>query len=99
MNISNKSEQKSSCKRSLLCGLLYRIDDKDGGCDDHADNDGGNSEDEIDADERWKKRVVIGIDAASAGVDGNDNVVVTMTDNNKGDEIKNTGDGGGEMLR
>lgn len=89
MNISNKSKQKSSCKRSLLCGLLYRIDDKDG----------GNSEDEIDADERWKKRVVIGIDAAGAGVDGNDNVVVTMTDNNKGDEIKNTGDGGGEMLR
>lgn len=32
-----------------------------------------NSEDEIDADERLKKRVVIGVDAAGAGVDGNDN--------------------------
>lgn len=78
MNISNKSEQKSSCKTFLLCGLLYRIDDKDGGCGDHADNDGGNSEDEIDADERWKKWVVIAIDAAGAGVDGNDNVVVMI---------------------
>lgn len=78
MNISNKSEQKSSCKISLLCGLLYRIDDKNGGYDDHADNDGGNSEDEIDADERRWTRVVIGVDAVGAGVDGNDNVVVMI---------------------
>lgn len=42
--------------------------------------------------------MVIGVDAA--GVDGNDNVVVMMTDdNNSGDEINDIGDGGGKMLR
>lgn len=57
-----------------------------------------NSEDEIDADKRLRKRVVIGVDAA--GVDGNVDVVVMMTDdNNCGNEINDIGDGGGKMLR